>query len=548
MTTPEQISQWLAEPEGERLEFKSASNNFHFEKLVDYCVALANEGGGRIILGVTDRRPRQVVGTAAFAEPGRTEAGIYQQLHHRVSVEETFLDGKRVLIVHVPGRLPGTAWQHDGRYLRRAGDDLIGIPDGDLRAMFAEAGPDYSAEPTAATLADLSPQALAEFRQRWARKSGNARINDWSDAKLLTDAELLIEGRVSVTGLVLFGTRQTLGRHLAQAELIFEYRSSEASGPAQDRIEFREGFFLWQDALWDRINLRNDRQSYQDGLFRYEIPTFDETAVREALLNAVAHRDYRLGGSVFVRQYARRLEIVSPGGFPAGITPDNIVDQQNPRNRRLAEALGKCGLIERSGQGLNLMVETAIRQSKPLPDFTGSAAHEVRLTLEGTVQDPAFVKFLERIGEEQLRSFTTHDFITLDALRRELPLGSLQRSRLPGLIEAGAVESQGRGHNSRYLLSRGLYAALGKKGVYTRKRGLDHHTNKELLCKHIRENDGEGSPLEELRQVLPALSGKQIQVLLQQLREEGRVRVSGTRRWARWHWVPAITAEPGEVS
>ena len=548
MTTPEQISQWLAEPEGERLEFKSASNNFHFEKLVDYCVALANEGGGKIILGVTDRRPRQVVGTAAFAEPGRTEAGIYQQLHHRVSVEETFLDGKRVLIVHVPGRLPGTAWQHDGRYLRRAGDDLIGIPDGDLRAMFAEAGPDYSAEPTAATLADLSPQALAEFRQRWARKSGNARINDWSDAKLLTDAELLIEGRVSVTGLVLFGTRQTLGRHLACAELIFEYRSSEASGPAQDRIEFREGFFLWQDALWNRINLRNDRQSYQDGLFRYEIPTFDETAVREALLNAVAHRDYRLGGSVFVRQYARRLEIVSPGGFPAGITPDNIVDQQNPRNRRLAEALGKCGLIERSGQGLNLMVETAIRQSKPLPDFTGSAAHEVRLTLEGTVQDPAFVKFLERIGEEQLRSFTTHDFITLDALRRELLLSSLQRSRLPGLIEAGAVESQGRGHNARYLLSRGLYAALGKKGVYTRKRGLDHHTNKELLCKHIRENDGEGSPLEELRQVLPALSGKQIQVLLQQLREEGRVQVSGTRRWARWHWVPAITAEPGEVS
>ena len=548
MTTPEQISQWLAEPEGERLEFKSASNNFHFEKLVDYCVALANEGGGKIILGVTDRRPRQVVGTAAFAEPGRTEAGIYQQLHHRVSVEETFLDGKRVLIVHVPGRLPGTAWQHDGRYLRRAGDDLIGIPDGDLRAMFAEAGPDYSAEPTAATLADLSPRALAEFRQRWARKSGNARINDWSDAKLLTDAELLIEGRVSVTGLVLFGTRQTLGRHLAQAELIFEYRSSEASGPAQDRIEFREGFFLWQDALWTRINLRNDRQSYQDGLFRYEIPTFDETAVREALLNAVAHRDYRLGGSVFVRQYARRLEVISPGGFPAGITADNIVDQQNPRNRRLAEALGKCGLIERSGQGLNLMVETAIRQSKPLPDFTGSASHEVRLTLEGTVQDAAFIRFLERIGEERLRSFSTHDFLILDALRREQPLTLVQNARLPTLVEAGVVESHGRGRGVRHLLSRSLYAAIGKKGAYTRRRGLDHDTNKELLCKHIRDNDADGSPLQELRQVLPALSGKQIQGLLQQLREEGRIRLSGERRWARWRWVPAITPKPGEGS
>ena len=96
--------------------------------------------------------------------------------------------------------------------------------------------------------------------------------------------------------------------------------------------------------------------------------------MREALLNAVAHRDYRLGGSVFVRQFSRRLEIVSHGGFPPGITPENILDQQNPRNRRLAEVLGKCGLIERSGQGMNLMVKTIIRHSKPLPDFAGSAA------------------------------------------------------------------------------------------------------------------------------------------------------------------------------
>lgn len=270
--------------------------------------------------------------------------------------------------------------------------------------------------------------------------------------------------------------------------------------------------------------------------------------MREALLNAVAHRDYRLGGSIFVRQYARRLEVVSPGGFPAGITRENIVDQQNPRNRRLAETLGKCGLIERSGQGLNLMVETAIRQSKPLPDFAGTAAHEVRLTLNGTVQDPRFVKFLEQIGEEQLRSFTTHDFLTLDTLRREQALTPLQESRLASLVEAGAVEALGRGHNARYLLSRGLYAALGERGVYTRKRGLDHDTNKELLCKHIRENDAEGSPLNDLKQVLPALPSRQVQALLKQLREEGRIRSSSPRRWGRWHWVWPLSAKDHKAS
>lgn len=548
MTSPEQIAKWLAEPEGSRIEFKSATANFHFEKLVDYCVALANEGGGQMILGVTDRRPREVVGTAAFAEPGRTEAELYRRLHHRIPIEEVGYENKRVLIVHAPARLPGTAWQHNGRYLRRAGDELVPIPADDLRAMFAEAGPDYSAEPVSATISDLAQPAVAEFRARWARKAGNQRIADWSDEQTLTDAEVLVDGRLTIAAIILFGTSVAVRRYLPQAELVFEYRSSEASGPAQDRIEFREGFLLWHDTLWNRINLRNDRQSYQDGLFRYEIPTFDETAVREALLNAIAHRDYRLGGSIFVRQYARRLEIVSPGGFPAGITPENIVDQQNPRNRRLSEALGKCGLIERSGQGLNLMVEAAIRQSKPLPDFTGSAGHEVRLKLEGTVQDPAFVRFLERIGEERLRSFSTHDFLALDALRRDAPLPPALHSRLPGLIEAGVIETLGRGRGTRYLLSRGLYAALGRRGDYTRRRGLDHDTNKELLFKHVRENDTEGSPLADLKQVLPALSSRQVQALLRQLRDEGRIYHRNSRRWARWRVSPPKDREPATQS
>lgn len=337
---------------------------------------------------------------------------------------------------------------------------------------------------------------------------------------------------MTIAALLLFGTPAALTRHLSQAEVVFEYRSSEASGPAQNRLELRTGLLQSLDALWQRINLRNDRQSYQDGLFRFKIPTFDETAVREALLNAVAHRDYRASGSVFVRQFSRRLEIISSGGFPPGITPDNILDQQSPRNRRLAEALGKCGLIERSGQGINLMVETAIRQSKSLPDFTGTSSHEVRLILAGTVQDP-FVRYLRNIGEDTLRNFSTHDFLVLDALRRDKPLDDLLKLRLPSLVDAGAVECVGRGRGVRYLLSRGLYSALGAKGTYTRKKGLDHETNKSLLVKHLQDNPS-GAPLSELRQVLPAVSEKAVQHMLAELKAEKRATLKGSRRWARW--------------
>src|SRR5690606_36574334 len=110
----------------------------------------------------------------------------------------------------------------------------------------------------------------------------------------------------------------------------------EAAGPAQVRRDFRLGFFSFMDEIWTLINLRNDAQAFRDGLFVTNILTFSEGSVREALLNAVAHRDYRSSGSVFVRQYARRLEIVSPGGFLPGINADNVLWRQAPRNRRIA--------------------------------------------------------------------------------------------------------------------------------------------------------------------------------------------------------------------
>ncbi|MEY4978067.1 MAG: hypothetical protein RLZZ352_337 [Pseudomonadota bacterium] len=536
-TTRAQLDQWLAEPEGLRLEFKEAKQRYDFDKLVQYCVALANEGGGKIILGVTDRRPRQIVSTAAFDEPGRTEAGLHKRLGHRIPVEELRLPEGRVLVVHVPSRLPGTAWSLDGRYFKRAGDDLAYLADHELRTLFAEAGPDFSAQPCpGATLADLEPASLALFRERWARKNNDPRKRELSDQQTLRDAELLVDGdQVSYAALILFGTRAGLTRYLAQAELVFEYRATEAAGPAADREEYRAGFFAWQDALWKKINLRNDRQSFQDDFFRIDLPTFDEVPVREAILNAVAHRDYRLGGSVFVRQFPKRLEVVSPGGLPPGITPENIIDQQNPRNRRLAEALARCGLIERSGQGMNLMMESAVRHGKPLPSFAGTAAHEVRLTLEGGVRNPAFVRFMERLGNDRLSGFSTLDYLALERLEQGRPLSPDLQDRLAALAEVGVVEVIGQGKNAKYMLAAALYASLGSKGVYTRKRGLDHHTNKALLLKHLRDQRGEGAPLSELRQVLPSLPERTVQLLLDELRSEGLIRVHGQRRWARWH-------------
>lgn len=531
--TLKELTLWMKGREDEHLEFKEAKQHFDFEKLVRYCCALANEGGGHIVLGVTDRRPRKVVGTTAFSDPGRTKAGVMERLHPRLRVEAQTLahpDGD-VLVFVVPSRPVGMPVSYKGAYWMRSDENVVPMSQDLIKAIFDEADPDFSALVCpSATLVDLDHRAVETFRSMWSRRSGDLRLKSTPSEQLLEDAELLQDGQVTYAALILLGSHKAIGRHLAQAELVFEYRSSHASIPYQKRTEHRRGFLLWHDDLWETINLRNEVFSYQDGLFRGEIPIFNEGAVREAILNAICHRDYRNAGSVFVRQWPRRLDVVSPGGLPHGITPENILWRQHPRNRRLADALARCGLVERSGQGMDRMFEACVRESKLPPDFSDTDDFQVSLTLHGEVTDPLFLRFMEKVANEAQISISTEDLLVLDAVHRSRPIPAPLKQRLTPLRDMGVVERVGR----KYILSRGFYMFAGKKGEYTRRRGLDWETNKTLLLKHVQENRDTGSPLRELREVLPALSQSQVQKLLQLLKKEGRIHKQGRTRGALW--------------
>jgi ATP-dependent DNA helicase RecG len=531
----QQLEQWLHATEGEVLELKEARNRFSFEDLARYACALANEGGGRVILGVTDRRPRRVVGTRAFPQIEETRRTLMEQIPLRIDISEIAHGSGRVLVFSIPARPLGTPLKYGGVYWSRQGDSLVPLSEDRLRAVFAETGRDFSAEVCReAQIDDLDAQAIEEFRRRWAEKSRNSALMAIVREQLLRDAELLLSNGLTYAALILFGTRAALGRLLSQAEVIFEYRPSEASGPAAVRVEYRQGFFSFYDDLWSNVNLRNELQQYQDGLFVLDIPTFAERSVREAILNAITHRDYQLGGSVFIRQYPRRLVVESPGGFPPGITPENILDRQAPRNRRIAEAFARCGLVERSGQGMNLMFEESIRQGKLRPDFAGTDAYQVVLALHGQVQDHRFVRFLEQVGRETRASFDVHDFMLLDLVHREETVPPNLQPRLRRLVDLGVVETIGRGRGTRYLLTRRFYVASGRSGTYTRRRGLDREQNKALLLKHLQDASPSGCAMSELHQVVPALSRAFVKRLLDELRQEGKARLQGQRRWSRW--------------
>ena len=109
------------------------------------------------------------------------------------------------------------------------------------------------------------------------------------------------------------------------------------------------------------------------------------------------------------------------------------------------------------------------------------------------------------------------------------------------LLEQGVVERIGRGKGVRYILSKRFYSFLGRSGQYTRAKGLDRATQKELLLRHVREAEPGGARLADLQDVLKELSRKQVQTLIRELKDDGRITLSGFTRAGRWHLAPEQT-------
>lgn len=145
-TSLEQLDKWLQEKYEGSLEFKEGKSQFDTIKLMKYCVAIANEGGGQLILGVTDKKPRLVVGTQAFQNLPEIQSKILEKLRFRVEPEEIPHATGRVVVFHIPSRPTGTAYHFDGAYLMRSGEDLVPMSEDRLRAIFDEGKPSWLAD------------------------------------------------------------------------------------------------------------------------------------------------------------------------------------------------------------------------------------------------------------------------------------------------------------------------------------------------------------------------------------------------------------------
>ncbi len=531
MTQIDEFNKWLANPEGLRLEFKAAKNSFNHDRdLPDYCAALANEGGGKLILGVDDKT-HKIVGSKAFE-------GTYNRLSHellnkikiRVDVEELHCP-ERVLIFRVSAHHPGQLVQSTGnyRYPMRAGESLVKMDSSTMRRILNETEMDFSEKIAAeVTITDMDNAAVEDFRRRWTQKQGRQEYLGFSNEKLLRAIGILSDSGINYGGLILFGKKEKIDRLLPGSEIIFEWRNTRKI-QHDYRKTWRESFFKIYDDVWAGINARNFRFPFQEGFIQREIFAFNEKAFREALLNAVAHRDYTLGSrSIFITASPEELVIKSPGGFPPGITPENILHEQAWRNRVIAETFEKAGLVERSGQGMDDIFSSTIKEGKGVPDFSGSNNYCVRLNIPIQLKDKDFVMFLEKVTEEKQIHLSFEEIYELECIREQKTGPFRFKDRFFSL---GIIERVGRTSGARYILSHSFYKHAGKPGVHTRLSGLSRDQMKELILNHLRKNQKGYA-----RDFRDALNIKRSDVsnLLTELGKAGKIQRVGNKRSGYW--------------
>jgi ATP-dependent DNA helicase RecG len=178
------------------------------------------------------------------------------------------------------------------------------------------------------------------------------------------------------------------------------------------------------------------------------------------------------------------------------------------------------------------MFSKCLCQTKPLPDFSGTDTYQVSVKLNGTVQDPAFIRFFEKVSSSVGESFYVEDLLVLDFLRQGKRVPKNLEPRLDRLTEKGVIELVSRGRGARYLLSKKFYDFSNTRGAYTRTRGLNRETNKALILEHLRHH--KRGVIKEFEEVLPSLTRNQIHSLLKELKAEGKAVHSGGKKLGFW--------------
>lgn len=490
--------------------------------ILGYVVALANANGGYLVLGMEDAFPHKVVGTSQCENAlGKLENEIYKALQIPVDAYELFDEqNNRVVVVEIPRHPVGKALRFEDVPLWRSGEELIPMPDKVLFSILQETDPDYSqAICEGVTIDDLDKEAIDILKEKYARKQNNPTFTSLSDRQALSDLKLIEGNKVTNAAVLLVGKAEIIQQNFPQAKVQHEFRTTEGQERFDKRLSFVAPFYILIDQLWKAVNDRNGSVPVQEGAYMFDIPFFNEEVIREVINNAFAHRDYRLASEIVIKQYPTKLSVISPGGFPIGVTLENILTvSSTPRNRLLADVLAATGIVERSGQGMDVIFRLTLSEGKQTPDYSKTNDYQVTAILSATVKDPGFALFIKSIQQElpENQKLSVFDVLTFCAIREgKQPKDKEIAKRLYSM---GYLEKRGKTSAIRYILPRRYYELTGNQSEYSELTDWDNEQIWSVLFRYLKKY-GTAKKTDIAKLIGQHISDSQLRRLLERLSE-----------------------------
>jgi len=459
----------------------------------EYAVSFANADGGVVVFGVDDKAAGRV---NAIRGCGKVDIdiwrkAIYDATRPHIDADVHLVDVPEgtgnLLVVRVRKGIHQPYGTSDGIYRVRVGKNCQPLyPDEFARQQARLGTTDWSAQIVEElTPVDLDAVEIARARNRIRDKDPGSILLTLSDKDLLAGLGVTRGGRVTNAGLVLFGREDQLRDLCPQSQVHYVYQISDTSVARNDQMRL---------ALLNVLELietsfsgaANPEQELSVGFFKVRIPAFPLDVVREAVLNAVTHRDYTVSGEVFIKHQLHELTVSSPGAFIGGVTPYNIL-RHDPvaRNKTLADALLKMRLVESAGTGARRMFSTILQYGKRAPEYEGD---EWRVKL--CIHDGNFDERMARLvvtWREKGREPQLDELLILSFLREHpsidtrsaatlLQLGIEDaRSMLEMMATAtpAFLERQGHTRAATFALSKAVARELTGRVSYSKAKGIE---------------------------------------------------------------------------
>lgn len=308
------------------------------------------------------------------------------------------------------------------------------MDDQEYFSVIQEQDPDFSARICKGLkLEDLSDEAIQNMRQMIYKKRNRTDVLTVPLQQLLKDLELLSEEGLNFAALILLGKSNVIKQHLPQNNVVVEYRLSDNQIRYSARQEFREPLFTGIEKIWKYINQDAINPLIHLDAFPQiqNIKSFTEETIREAILNSIQHRSFQMGGDILIKVSPQSFEITNSGGFPYGVNLNNLLTvNSSPRSRRLAEVIEKAGLIEKSGQGVDIMFANCISEGRTLPDYNASDDFQVKLRIETKIQNSHLRNYIYQIQKdrESKDRLNIFDLLTLYSISIKQDTHIYQRS------------------------------------------------------------------------------------------------------------------------